>query len=195
MSAESNSERSVSYQKKDGRCHAHPSFFWYDNDKDLKVCFLVTHAINAWLFSEWFIFQELNLAKNAVITFCFYAVTVTLPHVCYGFMTSHGTSRFQIIISLAWIGVALQPLVFFATNRKYRKYTIALVCCRRWEYSIESGKRTTASHLPGSKLSKNSVADTDNSVQVLPSNVKDKSKSKIEYQCKENLKPIVEESW
>ncbi len=33
----------MSYQKKDGRGHAHPSFFLYDNDKDLKVCFLVTH--------------------------------------------------------------------------------------------------------------------------------------------------------
>ncbi len=45
MSAESNSEKSVSYQKKDGCGHARPSFFWYDNDKDLKVCFLVTHVI------------------------------------------------------------------------------------------------------------------------------------------------------
>ncbi len=42
MSAELNSEKSVSYQKKDGRGHACPSFFWYDNDKDLKVYFLVT---------------------------------------------------------------------------------------------------------------------------------------------------------
>ncbi len=42
MPAESNSEKSVSYQKKDGHDHARPSFFWYDNDKDLKVCFLVT---------------------------------------------------------------------------------------------------------------------------------------------------------
>ena len=42
MSAESNLEKSVSYQKKDGRVHARPSFFGYDNDKDLKVCFLVT---------------------------------------------------------------------------------------------------------------------------------------------------------
>ncbi len=41
MSAESNSKKLVSYQKKDGRVHAHPSVFWYDNDKDLKVCFLV----------------------------------------------------------------------------------------------------------------------------------------------------------
>ncbi len=32
-------------QKKDGRGHEHPSYFWYDNDKDLKVCFLVTHLI------------------------------------------------------------------------------------------------------------------------------------------------------
>ncbi len=44
MSAESNSEKSVSYQKKDGRGHACPSLFWYDNIKDLKVCFLVTHV-------------------------------------------------------------------------------------------------------------------------------------------------------
>ncbi len=36
MSAESNSEKSVSYQ------WPRPSFFWYDNDKDLKVCFLMT---------------------------------------------------------------------------------------------------------------------------------------------------------
>ncbi len=35
-------EKSVSCQKKDGRGHARRSFFWYDNDKDLKVCFLVT---------------------------------------------------------------------------------------------------------------------------------------------------------
>ncbi len=35
-------EKSVSYQKKDGCGNVCPSFFWYDNDKDLKVCFLVT---------------------------------------------------------------------------------------------------------------------------------------------------------
>ncbi len=33
---DSNSKKSVSYQKKDGRGH---------NDKDLKVCFLVTRVI------------------------------------------------------------------------------------------------------------------------------------------------------
>ncbi len=37
-------KRSVSYQKKDGCGHACPSFFWYDNDVDLKVCFLVTRV-------------------------------------------------------------------------------------------------------------------------------------------------------
>ncbi len=45
MSAESNSEKSVSYQKKDGRDHTRPTFFWYDNDKDLKVYFLMTRII------------------------------------------------------------------------------------------------------------------------------------------------------
>ncbi len=39
-------KKSVSYQKKDGRGHTWPSFFWYDNDKDLKVCFLVTCVRN-----------------------------------------------------------------------------------------------------------------------------------------------------
>ncbi len=46
MSAEANSERSLSYQKKDERGHARPSFFWYDNDKDLKVCLLVTRVLS-----------------------------------------------------------------------------------------------------------------------------------------------------
>ena len=40
-SKDSNSKKSVSYQKKDGRGHVRPSFFWYNDDKDLKVCFLV----------------------------------------------------------------------------------------------------------------------------------------------------------
>ncbi len=38
-SKDSNSKKSVSYQKKNGR-----GFFWYDNDKDLKACFLVTRV-------------------------------------------------------------------------------------------------------------------------------------------------------
>ncbi len=45
-SKDPNSKKSVSYQKKDGRGHARQSFFGYDNDKDLKVCFLVTHLIS-----------------------------------------------------------------------------------------------------------------------------------------------------
>ncbi len=36
-------EKSVSCQKKDR--HGHASFFWHDNDKDLKVCFLWTRVI------------------------------------------------------------------------------------------------------------------------------------------------------
>ncbi len=38
-------EKLVSYQKKDGRGSARPSLFWYDNDKDFKVCFLMTGVI------------------------------------------------------------------------------------------------------------------------------------------------------
>ncbi len=35
----------LSYQKEEGRAWQRPSFFWYDNDKDRKVCFLVTQLI------------------------------------------------------------------------------------------------------------------------------------------------------
>ena len=45
-SKDSNSEQSVSYEKKDGHGHARPFFFWYDNGKDLKVYFLVMHVIS-----------------------------------------------------------------------------------------------------------------------------------------------------
>ena len=41
-SKDSNSEKSLSYQKKDGRGPARPSLFWYDNDKDLKVMTLIS---------------------------------------------------------------------------------------------------------------------------------------------------------
>ncbi len=47
-SKDSNSKKSVSYQKKGERGHARPSFFWYDNDKDLKVCFFVTCVTCRW---------------------------------------------------------------------------------------------------------------------------------------------------
>ena len=41
-SKDSNSKKSLSYQKKDGHDQVRPSFFWYDIDKDLGVCFHVT---------------------------------------------------------------------------------------------------------------------------------------------------------
>ena len=43
-SKDSNSKKSVAYQKEDART----SFFWYDNEKDLKVCFLVTPVVCVW---------------------------------------------------------------------------------------------------------------------------------------------------
>ena len=38
-------EKSVSYQKKGGRGHARPSFFWYDNDSGHKGPFCMTLPI------------------------------------------------------------------------------------------------------------------------------------------------------
>ncbi len=59
-SKDSISKKSVSYQKKDGRGHVRPSFFWYDNDKDLKVCFLVAHIVYDLLLWEEEIFQRVS---------------------------------------------------------------------------------------------------------------------------------------
>ncbi len=46
----------MSYPKKDWQGHVRPSFFWYDSDKDLKVCFLVTHltCIHKYTYLVWF---------------------------------------------------------------------------------------------------------------------------------------------
>ncbi len=62
-SKDSNSEKSLWYQKKDGHGHACPSFFGYDNDKDLKVCFLVTYIVceAALLVYHWHVFTQLTV--------------------------------------------------------------------------------------------------------------------------------------
>ena len=78
------------------------------------------------------------MVKTAVASFIFYTLTVTLPHVSYGFISSDGTSKFQLIVSLSWVGIALQPVVFFATNRKYRKHMIAIWCCRKYTQENET---------------------------------------------------------
>ena len=83
-------------------------------------------ALNTFLI----LFQELYIAKTAAATFCFYALTVTLPNVSFGLVTKNGMPKFLNIVSMAWIGIALQPIVFFATNRKFRVHAISLMCCR-----------------------------------------------------------------
>ncbi len=40
---------SMSYPKKDGRAWPRPSFFWYDIDKYIKACFLVTRVTKHWV--------------------------------------------------------------------------------------------------------------------------------------------------
>ena len=67
MSAESNSEKSVSYQKKDGHGHARPSFSWYDNDKDLKVGFLVTR-VNCPCINCFFLFSTTESTEASSFT-------------------------------------------------------------------------------------------------------------------------------
>ena len=42
----------ASYQKNDW-CPARQSFFWYDNDKDLKVGFPLTWLIILWVVHPW----------------------------------------------------------------------------------------------------------------------------------------------
>ena len=84
-SKDSISKKSVWYQKKDGRSHALPSFFWYDNDEDLKVCFLVTHINRvAWLclsvidlLSHEFISHK-SLQYWQILVVCFWQSSVLL---------------------------------------------------------------------------------------------------------------------
>ena len=64
-------KKSVSCQKKDGHDHVHPSFFWYDSDKDLKVCFLVTGVIYSPLSENSAQYQ----AKKAIFAISWFVYT------------------------------------------------------------------------------------------------------------------------
>ena len=98
--------------------------------------------------------QELYMVKTAVASFIFYTLTVTLPHVSYGFISNDGTSKFQLIVSLAWVGIALQPVVFFATNRKYRKHMVAQMCHRELSREGETSGSTKQSSRISSNVSR-----------------------------------------
>ena len=66
-------EKSESCQKKDGRGHACPSFFWHYTDKDLKVCFLVNRIIILQYSFYSFILDQLSFCnrKVCVLRGCF----------------------------------------------------------------------------------------------------------------------------
>ncbi len=57
-SKDSNFKKSVSYQKKDGHVWLRPSFFWYDNDKDLKVCLLMPHLLYVCIYALYHVLLE-----------------------------------------------------------------------------------------------------------------------------------------
>ncbi len=119
---------SLSYQKKDWRvwpcpsffwhvidfsrililkswCHTKrrmgASFFWYDNDKDLKVCFLVTYVITVlneevgetvslnWL--QYMYTEEWKFAWQDLFLFCNECVVCldSLPHLKVGSVSCH----------------------------------------------------------------------------------------------------------
>ena len=86
-SKDSNSKKSVSYQKKDGRGDARHSLFWYDNVKVLKVCFLVTQVRLGVLFSSLLIapfFSSLTVDKWDHLIF------KKAPLIVNSFSLSHG---------------------------------------------------------------------------------------------------------
>ncbi len=68
--------------------HSRPSFFWFDNDKDLKVCFLVTRVICVCLYCYvcvkhlWFLFfiflQIPDLTRKVYLQFCSVSVFLLL---------------------------------------------------------------------------------------------------------------------
>ena len=143
------------------------------------------------------VFQELYIAKTAAATFCFYALTVTLPNVSYGLVSNNGMPRFLNIVGMAWIGVALQPVIFFATNRKFRVHTTALMCCKEppdadTTASLRRGSTRTSSSI--SRPSRISFTDLRTLLGVLPNSIRDKAffKERSANKSHDNLQTVGE---
>ena len=130
MSTESNSEKLVSYQKKDGCGHARPSCFWHDND--LKVCFLVARVVWHWLqrtvsFTDYIV--RIGRASSANLSFGttmtkivrdmfllhaeisrtwfeqmrFFVGHLWRAHQCYDMLISHMTRSWSLNLSFEWL--------------------------------------------------------------------------------------------
>ena len=137
------------------------------------------------------------IAKTAAATFCFYALTVTLPNVSFGLVTKNGMPRFLNIVSMAWIGIALQPIVFFATNRKFRVHAIALMCCRDSPDVETTGSlrgRSTRTNSSTSRPSRISFPDLRTLLGVLPQSIRDKAflKERGTNKSHDNLQTVSE---
>ncbi len=98
-SKDSNSKKSVSYQKKDGRGHARPSFFGYDNDKDLKVCFLVTQV----MFGLSLIQLELDEEGKRFVTSMWSVLTWLDAHMVWSPAQYAGVQSVQIETQHIWV--------------------------------------------------------------------------------------------
>ena len=143
------------------------------------------------------VFQELYIVKTAAATFCFYALTVTLPNVSFGLVSRNGMPKFLNIVSMAWIGIALQPIVFFATNRKFRVHVIAVICCRDPPDAETTGSlrgRSTRTSSSTSRPSRISFPDLRTLLGVLPQSIRDKAflKERGPSKSNDNLQTVSE---
>ena len=106
--------------------------------------------------------------------------------------------KFLNIVAMAWIGIALQPLVFFATNRKFRVHACALMCCREPPEMETSGgssrRRSTRTSSSVSRPSRISFADLRTLLGTLPQSIRDKAfiKERSPNKNNDNLQTIGE---
>ena len=122
---------------------------------------------------------------------------MTLPNVSYGLVSNNGMPRFLNIVGMAWIGVALQPVIFFAINRKFRVHTTALMFCKEPPDADTTGslrRRSTRTSSSISRPSRISFADLRTLLGVLPNSIRDKAflKERSPNKSHDNLQTVGE---
>ncbi len=130
-------KKSLSCQKNDGRDHARPSFFGHDNDKDLKICFLVTRVIYPHHFhgeiTEQFCLSTVSLDR---IGTCFDCSTLGLENSSWSFFAFfQDTQGFSGLDQIQMLG-ALHQLSMSAYLEIRKSIRLLPPCVSSWGYRI-----------------------------------------------------------
>ena len=104
--------------------------------------------------------------------------------------------NFVTIIGMVWIGIALQPLIFFATNRKFREYTVTVMRCKKTpdaETMVSLGRRSRGTSSIVSRPSRISFADLRALLFILPNTIRGKNlKDRSSNNSNDNLQTVGE---